>query len=406
MQVTCDAKTGRVSEIDLAVTEDLAVLYPELRSVIAAFEQNQTAQQIATNKRSVQAAGTEGAQQHAPWEDSSMPSSVTAWPAGMYPYDAVTMDELPSGPAFLKLNTTLRALHVSNINLLKPTLPAAWGSFTSLRELTLTGLKLEGILPSEWAGMINMTQLILADNPQLHGHLPESWGAMQQLKLLDLSLNYASGLRSGVSGALPHSWSSMAKLETLNLWRTSIVGHLPVSWASMKHLQVLALSDTGVSGTLPSAWSKMPKLATLHVANTLIGGALPSSWAKLRKLAFLDLRGTSVVQPVPPSWQALCSRNGTAVWDSATQTYSWPPSLQRGKVAHVYLPWSSPDGKLWEINHDAASSCNICQHLETERSMINAPVVIIASSVLLGIVGFRYRNGVSSILRLRSGRLD
>ena len=30
LQVTCDAATGRVSEIDLAVTENLAALYPEL----------------------------------------------------------------------------------------------------------------------------------------------------------------------------------------------------------------------------------------------------------------------------------------------------------------------------------------------------------------------------------------
>lgn len=405
MQVTCDANTGRVSEIDLTVSEDLAARYPELRSVIAAFEQNQNEQQIATNKRSVQEADSETTHQRASWEDPTLPKSITPWPAGMYPHTAISIEELPSGPAFMKLNDTLRALHVSNAQLLRRGLPASWGSFTSLRELTLAGLDLEGTLPADWAGMINMTQLILADNPKLHGSLPEAWGAMKQLKILDLSLNYASGLRSSISGILPHAWSEMTKLETLNLWRTSIVGHLPPAWVSMKHLQVLALSDTGISGSLPSAWSKMPRLATMHVANTLIGGALPSSWSKLKSLAMLDLRGTSVLQPVPASWQAFCKRNGTMVWDSVTQAYTWPASLQYGKVAHVYLPWPSPDGKLWEINHNELSPCNICQHLMSAQSMWG-PIVLVVCSILLGMVGYRYRTGVSSLLRLRSGRLD
>ena len=402
----------------MAVTENLAGLYPELRSVIAAYAQNQTAQIIATNKRSVQAAEalptnqrsvqaaeTQSTNQNAPWEDLTIPNSLTAWPAGMYPYQAITIEALPSGPAFQKLNQTLRALHISNAVLLKHTLPSEWGSFVGLRELTLTGLELTGTLPAEWAGMINMTQLILADNPKLHGSLPESWSAMKQLKLLDISLNYASGLRSGITGTLPQSWSGMAKLETLNLWRTSLVGHLPPSWAGMKRLQVLALSDTGISGSLPSAWSKMPKLATVHVANTQIGGGLPSSWAKLCKLAMLDLRGTAVVEPVPRSWKALCRRNGTKVWDSNTAAYSWPPSLQYGKVAHVYLPWVGPDGNLWEINHDESSSCNVCRQLMSTRSM-QAPILIIVCCVILGLVGFRFRAGVSPIYqRLKSRQI-
>ena len=394
LQITCDARTGRISEIDLAVTENLAALYPELRAVIAAFEQNPIAQSIATNKRTVQAAEMQLTTQKAPWEDPTIPHSLTAWPAGMYPYSAITMEALPSGPAFLKLNQTLRALHISNAVLLKQTLPAEWGSFVSLRELTLTGLDLRGTLPGEWAGMINMTQLILADNPNLHGSLPAAWSTMKQMKLLDVSLNYASGLRSGISGTLPQSWSSMAKLETLNLWRTSVVGHLPPSWADMKRLQVLALSDTGISGSLPSAWSRMPKLATVHVANTLIGGSLPSSWAKLPNLALLDLRGTAVMEPVPSSWKALCKRNGTKVWDSVAAAYSWPPSLQYGQVAHVYLPWVGPDGNLWEINHDDFSLCNACRHLMSERSM-QGPLVIVVCCVLFGLVGFMFRAGVS-----------
>lgn len=404
VKVTCDAKTGRLSEIDLTVTENLAARYPELRSVIAAFEQNQTEQQLATNKRSVQAT-SKISQQQAPWEDPTIPKSITAWPAGMYPYTPINMKELPSGSAFMKLNQTLRALHISNAQLLQRTLPTAWGSFSALRELTLTGLELDSTLPAQWSGMINMTQLILADNPNLHGSLPESWGALQKLRILDLSLNYADGLRSSISGVLPHSWSTMVKLETLNLWRTSIVGHLPAAWANMKRLQVLALSDTGVSGCLPSAWSKMPTLATVHVANTLVSGSLPSSWAKMQKLAMLDLRGTSVLQPMPASWQALCKRDGVRVWDTATQAYTRPPSLQYGKVVHVYLPWSGPDGVLWEINHNASSPCNMCQQLLSERSMW-APVAFVVCSVFLVLASLKYRARALSLFHYRSGRFD
>ena len=301
----------------------------------------------------------------------------------------------------MKLNQTLKAFHLSNAMVTDPTLPSSWGIFQGLQELSLHGLNLEGTLPAAWAGMINMTHLLLGDNPNLGGSLPVAWSAMQQLKLLDLSLNYDNGLRGAVSGTLPPSWSEMVKLETLDLWRSSVVGNLPASWAGLKKLRVLSLSDTDISGALPSTYASLPKLTSVHLANTLIGGALPSSWGSLPSLSMLDLRGTNVIEPVPRSWHAFCRRNGTKVWDQSSAEYIWPKPQQISKVAIVLFPWTGPNSSLWEINHHPGSMSNMCHQLAMANKVWNLGLAVVLTAVFALIV-FRYRSSFLMGLRLHS----
>ena len=398
LQVACNQRTGRVSEIDLIFKEDLESLYPELQGIIAQHAADSV--NIATVKRqSLLAESADGPAGKPSWHEPDLPGSATKWPLGLYPHTDIIIDSLPTGSAFMKLNQTLRALHISNAVITDPTLPAAWGQFEGLRELTLNGLDLAGTLPAAWAGMINMTQLLLGDNPKLSGGLPSEWASMDQLKLLDLSLNYENEDRSSVSGTLPQSWSKMAKLETLDLWRTSVVGHLPPSWAALKHLQVLSLSDTGVSGSLPSAWSRLPKLRSVHLANTLVGGSLPSSWGSLQSLVMLDLRGTNVLEPVPTSWHSFCRKNGTRVWDQSLLQYTWPKALQYGKVAHVLFPWTGPNSTLWQINHNSGSMANACHGLAMANRVWNLGLALVLL-VALTLLAFRYRSRVSRAFSL------
>ena len=401
LQVACDQKTGRVSEIDLIFKEDLKSLYPELQHIITQHSANQSQQaSIASVKRQLLLADSaDGSAGKPSWHEAELPGSATKWPVGLYPHDELIIDSLPSGTAFMKLNQTLRALHISNAVLSSPTLPAAWDQFEGLRELTLNGLDLEGTLPASWAGMINMTQLLLGDNPKLSGSLPPEWGAMEQLKLLDLSLNYESDLKSGISGILPPSWSRMVKLETLDLWRTSVDGPLPPSWAAMKHLQVLSLSDTGISGSLPKAWSGLVRLKSVRLARTMIGGSLPSSWGSLRSLVMLDLRGTHVVEPVPTSWHSFCNKNGTRVWDQSLLAYTWPKPLQYGKVAHVFFPWTGPNNTLWQINHNPGSMANACHGLAMANRVWNLGLALMGFVVFTSLA-FRFRSKVFQKLRL------
>ena len=393
-QVTCNQATGRVSELDLIFKEDLVSLYPELRNIVIGNAANQSGQaDIASVKRqSLQllAASTGPSASKTSWQIDNLPSSARKWPEGQYPYTSNIIDSLPTGPAFMKLNQTLKAFHLSNALVTNNTLPSCWGSFTGMQELSLHGLDLEGTLPASWAGMVNLTHLLLGDNPRLAGSLPPGWSAMQQLKLLDLSLNYENGLRGNISGSLPASWSNMTKLETLDLWRSSVAGKLPASWASLKRLQVLSLSDTGITGTLPSAWSNLVKLNSVHLANTLVGGTLPSSWGSLPSLTMLDLRGTQVIEPVPRSWHAFCKRNGTKVWDHVSAEYKWPKPLQIGKVAIVLFPWKGPNNSFWEINHKEGSMANMCHNLATANKVWNLGLAVVLT-VVVALVALKYR---------------
>lgn len=404
-QVTCNQKTGRVSEIDLIFKEDLISLYPELRNIVTQNSANQSDHpSIASVKRQSHKLLADSPDKSAPkvtWQEPDLPGSAKSWPQGQYPHTIITMDSLPVGPAFMKLNQTLKAFHISNAIITNNTLPSCWGSFKGLQELSLHGLDLEGSLPASWAGMINMTSLLLGDNPKLGGSLPPAWSAMQQLKLLDLSLNYENGLRGAISGTLPPSWSDMAKLETLDLWRSSVTGSLPASWADLTKLQVLSLSDTGISGTLPGAWSKLAKLRSVHLANTLVGGSLPSSWGSLPSLAMLDLRGTNVIEPVPRSWHSFCRKNGTKVWDQSSAEYLWPKPLQIGKVAIVLFPWTGPNSSLWEINHNAGSMSNMCHQLAMANKVWNLGLAVVLTAVV-ALAAFRYRSRFLGSLRLHS----
>ena len=393
-QVTCDQATGRVSELDLIFKEDLVSLYPELRNIVTANAASQSKQaNIATNRRQLlkPLAPLAGDSATKPsWQISDLPSSARKWPEGQYPYTSNIIDSLPTGPAFMKLNQTLKAFHLSNAIVTNNTLPSSWGSFTGMQELSLHGLDLEGTLPASWAGMVNLTHLLLGDNPRLRGSLPPNWSVLQQLKLLDLSLNYENGLRGNISGTLPASWSNMTKLEALDLWRSSVAGKLPVSWASLTRLQVVSLSDTYITGTLPSTWSSLLKLNSVHLANTLVGGALPSSWGSLPSLTLLDLRGTRVIEPVPRSWHAFCRRNGTKVWDHSSSEYKWPKPLQIGKVTIVLFPWKGPNSSLWEINHKQGSMANMCHQVAAANKVWNLGLALVLT-VLVALVILRFR---------------
>ena len=395
--MTCDQATGRVSEVDLIFKEDLVSLYPELRNIVTANAASQSEQaNIATVRRQslrLHAASVGDSATQPSWQIDDLPGSARKWPEGHYPYTSNIIDSLPTGPAFMKLNQTLKAFHLSNAIVTNNTLPSCWGSFTGMQELSLHGLDLVGTLPASWAGMVNLTHLLLGDNPRLSGSLPPNWSALQQLKLLDLSLNYENGLRGNISGTLPASWSNMTKLEALDLWRSSVEGKLPASWASLTRLQVVSLSDTYITGTLPSTWSSLLKLNSVHLANTLVGGTLPSSWGSLPSLTMLDLRGTGVIEPVPRSWHAFCRRNGTKVWDPSSAGYIWPKPLQIGKVTIVLFPWKGPNSSLWEINHKQGSMANMCHQLATANKVWNLGLAVVLTVVVaLIILRFRFKS--------------
>lgn len=394
-QVTCDQATGRVSELDLIFKEDLVSLYPELRNIVTANAANQSEQAtIATVRHnSLKLLAAPGDAPTRPsWQNDDLPGSARKWPEGQYPYISNIIASLPTGPAFMKLNQTLKAFHLSNALVTNNTLPSCWGSFVGMQELSLHGLDLEGTLPAAWSNMVNLTHLLLGDNPRLGGSLPPEWSTLQQLKLLDLSLNYETGLRGNISGTLPASWSNMTKLEALDLWRSSVEGKLPSSWASLTRLQVVSLSDTYITGTLPSTWSSLLKLNSVHLANTQVGGTLPSSWGLLQSLTMLDLRGTRVIEPVPRSWYAFCRKNGTKVWDQSSAEYKWPKPLQIGKVAIVLFPWKGPNSSLWEINHRQGSMANMCHQLATANKTWNLGLALVLTVVVaLVILRFRFK---------------
>jgi hypothetical protein len=80
------------------------------------------------------------------------------------------------------------------------------------------------------------------------GPLPPSWGALPQLRALDLSGN-------DFNGPLPPSWSKLARLEQLDLNTNDLGGSVPPSWGTLPRLvNVTLFHNPRLKGCLPRAW--------------------------------------------------------------------------------------------------------------------------------------------------------
>lgn len=211
-------------------------------------------------------------------------------------------DRLQPEP-FLQLKS-LQHLDLSDCDM-AGTLPQSLASAVSLQHVNLSGNpQLSGTLPELWGRLINL-RVVDISGCGLSGVLPESWGTMQQLRQLMLGHN-----RPGVSGKLPESWGFMGNLELLDITGAQLTGPLPAVWADSAALAgrsaggSATASQQGVAAagvvvgsshmTVPTRSSKvgMYKLRELRLSNNGLSGQLPGMWASLKRLQVILISTT------------------------------------------------------------------------------------------------------------------
>jgi len=163
-------------------------------------------------------------------------------------------------------------------------------------------------------GKPTVTQVALFGNG-LNGTIPEAFGDLSSLKVLNIKSNHGKG-------TLPESFKKLSKLEQLLLGenRFGIPMHLIKDMkqlitldiaechpqgsldnlASLENLQTMRMQMAfdGLRGIIPEALGRIKSLQKLNLAQGMLHGRIPDNLGHLKEL---KLDGNELTGPIPPS---------------------------------------------------------------------------------------------------------
>ncbi|KAI3416857.1 uncharacterized protein J3R85_014964, partial [Psidium guajava] len=153
-------------------------------------------------------------------------------------------------------------------NSLSGPLPLTFGGLTSLLKLDLSNNNLDGSLPRGLGNMRNLTLLDLGAN-KISGGLIQDIQGMVSLKEMVMSNNPT--LHGDLAGI---EWTNLEDLEVLDLSNTGLKGHIPESMTQLKRLRFLGLGDNSLSGTPPPELASLPCISALYLNGNNLTGQL------------------------------------------------------------------------------------------------------------------------------------
>ena len=193
-------------------------------------------------------------------------------------------------------------------------------------QLSLSGNRLSGLIPSELSGLTSLTELFLGGNGSLLGPLPGSLTALTSLE--DLRLE-GTGLCAPTDAAFqawlggitnkravvncvsdtPDRAALVALYNATNgpnwddktNWLSSSLlgGWYGVDTDNNGRVTHLALAGNQLFGQIPSQLSDLTNLTELGLGNSQLSGQVPSELADLTNLTWLDLRGNLLSGQIP-----------------------------------------------------------------------------------------------------------
>lgn len=129
-------------------------------------------------------------------------------------------------------------------------------SFSTVVELDLGYIKVDGLIPREIGLLKELTDLDLHGN-DLQGVIPHKlMVGMKKLEYMRLQMN-------GFFGAIHKEIKHMSNMRELYLFGNYIAGTIPKELAELKKLEVLDLYANQLSGTIPKELAKLPRLSEL-----------------------------------------------------------------------------------------------------------------------------------------------
>ncbi|CDY24172.1 BnaC03g57050D [Brassica napus] len=175
----------------------------------------------------------------------------------------------------------LQELYMGNNHFLGA-IPTTLSNISTLEILAMEFNNLTGGIPLSFGKLQNLELLILSVGfNRLGGELPTS------VANLSTSLNELKLQMNHISGSIPHDIGNLINLSKLELYGNMLRGTLPNSLGMILELGYLSLDSNRLSGVIPSSIGNMTKLETLYLNNNSFEGPIPPSLGNCRRLLYL-----------------------------------------------------------------------------------------------------------------------
>ncbi|KAJ1271488.1 hypothetical protein BS78_06G131200 [Paspalum vaginatum] len=180
-------------------------------------------------------------------------------------------------PALFTNLTSLHLLDLSGNQFLESELPRELGEMRSLRWLSLQGSGFSGVIPESFLGLEQLEVLDLSMN-SLAGVVPPGFGLkLQKLMTLDLSQN-------GLSGPFPEEIARCTMLQRFEVHGNAFTGELPAGLWSLPDLRVIRAHNNRFTGRLPEFPGGQSRLEQVQIDNNSFSGGIPQSIGAVRTM--------------------------------------------------------------------------------------------------------------------------
>lgn len=131
---------------------------------------------------------------------------------------------------------------------------------------------LNGTIPDEFCNLPKLKYLILGNNENLTGNIPENIGALSSL--VDLSLSWCN-----FSGNIPESITDLDNLECLRLSENKLTGTIPEDMGNMKSLNLLSIARNRLTGSIPASFANLlnENLRECDLYGNCLSGTIPEA---------------------------------------------------------------------------------------------------------------------------------
>ena len=189
--------------------------------------------------------------------------------------------------------------HVSRLDLsgmgLDGSIPSELGLLSNITYLNLRSNDLDGPIPTELDSLTNLRVLNLHSN-NLSGDIPDLSTTM--LEELYLANNYDEMVEdSGLTGNVPRWLNGMTTMRKLWLWGNRLTGSIP-DLSGMTSLQELKLANNMLDGGVPDGSMLPPNVTWLIIDRNPLGGTIPDL-SGLTSLRLLWLHSNGLTGSIP-----------------------------------------------------------------------------------------------------------
>lgn len=146
-------------------------------------------------------------------------------------------------------------------NALSSSIPTQIRNLRALTHLDLEANALTGTLPAEdLAQMTNLSYLFLGKNTIQSGTIPDAFHTLRSLR--ELSLDSLQ-----LTGSIPVWIENLSQLKLLDLRSNALTGTIPINFSNLHQLRYAMLSDNRLSGLVPKSWQSNLLVVALHQNN-------------------------------------------------------------------------------------------------------------------------------------------